>query len=300
MHLTGEIDTPPMQEGEHSRAYFDRLAGLDPEVWGRKYIYALGDPETEQIRYIGKSIRPRERLQNHMNEVSNCHRSHWLQSLKKKGITPELFILEEITGHWPWQESERYWIARFKALGCPLTNNTSGGDGVPNLPAEARAKIRMSWLGRKHKPESIEKLKAARALRITSEETKAKMSASQRGRKITWIGKLAEANRKITPHQAATITNRLAAGEKGKDLATEYGVDRTTISKIKMGTYFLPYRLRPRGPQRNAKKFSVDLLGDPVAIRASRIKRKRLAGICVNLAGAAAQKDLFDAGSEVA
>lgn len=47
------------------------------------YIYGLTDPITEEIRYIGKSIRPTERLSNHCNEKSNCHRSNWIQSLKK-------------------------------------------------------------------------------------------------------------------------------------------------------------------------------------------------------------------------
>ena len=76
-----------------------------------------------------------------MNDKSKCHRANWLQSLKSKGLKPDIVILEEINGKWPWQESERYWIARAKKLGWPLTNNTSGGDGVPDLPEETRKKI---------------------------------------------------------------------------------------------------------------------------------------------------------------
>jgi hypothetical protein len=205
--------------------------------WVPTHIYALLDPETGAPRYIGQTIRPKERLQNHMNEISNCHRSHWLQSLKRRGLKPEMVTLATVEGGWPWQLEERWWIALGRRLGWPLTNNTSGGDGVPDLPPETRARMASVWRGRKHKPESIQKLKAARALRVCTDETRAKMSAAQSGRKILWADKIAAAVRKLSAEQVAEVRRRLAAGEKGKDLAVEYGVHRTTISKIKMGAY---------------------------------------------------------------
>lgn len=206
------------------------------------YIYALIDPGTGEIRYIGKSIRPAERLQNHMNERSNCHRSHWLQSLKARGMRADMVILERIDGAWPWQHSERRWIAYGRRNGWRLTNNTSGGDGVPDLPDDVREKIKSTWRGRKHKPESIEKIRAAKSSKLHSEETRARMSAAHAGREITWGDKLSEALRKITPDQVEEIKRRFAAGERTTDLAKEYGVHRTTITKIKMGTYHDKYR----------------------------------------------------------
>lgn len=206
------------------------------------YIYGLLDPETIECRYIGQSIRPAERYANHMNEISNCHRSHWLQSLKKRGLFPIMVVFERVEGEWPWQEAERYWIARGRALGWPLTNNTSGGDGIRDLAPEARARISAASRGRRHSPEAIEKLKIARRNRVTSAETRAKMSRSQRGRKITWTDRIAESLRKLGDDDVATIGRRLAAGEKNCDLSKEYGVHRTTISKIKMGTYLTQKR----------------------------------------------------------
>ena len=82
------------------------------------YIYALVDPETGEPRYVGKSIRPFERLRNHINEPpSKCHRSNWLQKLAARNLEPEIVILESVRGEWPWQESERYWISRVRDLG---------------------------------------------------------------------------------------------------------------------------------------------------------------------------------------
>ena len=231
-----------MRTNENSAQYMERLAKESPEQWRAKYIYGLIDPDSQQIRYIGKSIRPLQRLQNHMNERSNCHRSHWLQNLKARGLMPELVILEEIRGEWPWQEAERYWIARAKSLGWPLVNNTVGGDGVEGLPPETRRRMAKVWVGRKHRPETLQKLRIARRARTTSEETRKKMSASQTGRKITWTAKIAEQNRKLTIDEVEAIKLRIKSGEKVKDVAKALGLHRTTLSRITTGTYFMSYK----------------------------------------------------------
>lgn len=201
------------------------------------FIYGLACPDSGQIRYIGKSIRPEERLMNHMNEVSNCHRSHWLQSLKAAGKRPCLVILQVLADDENWQEWEKSWIKYGRLVGWKLTNNTDGGDGVCGLPAETRARMAAVWLGRKHKPETIAKLVAARAKRTTSDETKAKHSAAMKGRKITWGDAISKATRKLSDEDVAAIKSSLLAGVKGKDLATKYKVNRTTISKVKLGKY---------------------------------------------------------------
>lgn len=201
------------------------------------YIYGLIDPITAEVRYIGKSIRPKERLTNHMNEVSNCHRSHWLQSLKSIGLKPEMVILEELDGASDWQAVERKWIQYGRGAKWPLTNNTDGGDGVCGLPLATRRKMALTWTGRKHKPETLVKLRAARQLRTTSAETRMKMSASQKGRKIEWKEKIGIANMKITVDDQATILKRLADGDSVVNIAKAYNVHRGTITKVKHGKY---------------------------------------------------------------
>lgn len=218
-------------------------SSLPPTVGKPVYIYALIDPETDLIRYIGKSTRPVDRLNNHMNERSNCHRSHWLQSLKARGLRADMVFLERIDGAWPWQHSERHWIDYGRRHGWPLTNNTNGGDGVPGLPAETRAKMAAVWTGRKHKPESIEKMIATKkATYRCTDKTRERMSQAHTGRTITWGDKLSAALRRLTESQVDEIKRRFAAGEGTVALAKEYGVHRTTISKIKMGTYHDKYR----------------------------------------------------------
>lgn len=203
------------------------------------YIYGLICPIDGQIRYIGKSIRPKERLQNHMQDTSKCHRTHWIQKLRSKGLRPEITILEQVSSEDVWQERERYWIARGKELGWPLTNNTSGGDGVCDLPQEARERIRKTWIGRKHTEETKAKIGATSRLKRHTDEHKAAMSEKMKQRKITWGAKIAESTRKLSAQDQADILDALSSGVKNKDLAEKYGVHRTTISKVKTGRYIV-------------------------------------------------------------
>ena len=214
-----------------------QLGAIDGLLGPISFIYGLADPETGDIRYIGKSIRPVGRLRDHINDQSLCHRTNWIRSLKSRGLDPELIVLESVQGEWPWQEAERFWIQYAKGHGCNLVNGTSGGDGVSDLPAESRERIRTAWIGRKHKPESLAKMGDASRGRHKSEAMKEAMRQKMKGRKITWIGKISEANRKITSAQAEDIGRRIEGGEKVKDLAAEFRVHRTTISKINMGRY---------------------------------------------------------------
>lgn len=204
------------------------------------YIYCLIDPFTQKVRYIGKSIRPRERLTNHMNERSKCHRTHWLQELKRKGETPIQGILEVCSADDDWQSIEKKWIKLAKNLGWPLVNGTDGGDGVSGLNEESRRRMAQTWLGRKHKPETLILLsKNGKGKHDHPQAWREHMSRIMAERVFTPIHRerLSQAVRKFSNEQVESIRTRLRSGERVKDLAREFDVDRTTISKIKMGRY---------------------------------------------------------------
>jgi len=212
-------------------------------------IYALIDPRDNEIRYIGKTNQILSyRLSAHLREKLNCHRCHWINQLQSVGLKPIIKPIDEIPPERSWQEAERFWIKYFKIIGCKLTNNTSGGDGVPDLPKETRDRVRLAWFGKKHTPETIEKFKHRRPADYKHpEETKEKIRKAMIGRTITWKDKIALTNRKITAEQAISIKKRLESGEMVKDLAIEFFVHRTTLTKINMGEYFLPYRRDKKG-----------------------------------------------------
>lgn len=60
------------------------------------YIYGLIDPETKDVRYIGKANNPKVRYRQHIKNKyqNNQHKQGWINALYKKGLRPELSILE--------------------------------------------------------------------------------------------------------------------------------------------------------------------------------------------------------------
>ena len=117
------------------------------------FIYALTDPETGFVRYIGKSVSPKRRFRAHLSDKSRTYRTNWICGLATRGLSPNLVILEEVHVA-EGSSTEIQWIAHFGHVG--LVNGTNGGDG-----AGIGNQI---WSGRRH-----------------SEESKHKMSLAQKG-----------------------------------------------------------------------------------------------------------------------
>lgn len=105
---------------------------------GKTYIYALTDPDTQEVRYIGKADNPQKRLNRHLGqfEPKPTHKSNWIKSLLEIGKQPGVKILEEVDES-EWQSSERKWINEYKSSGANLTNTTDGGEGGKTLSAES-------------------------------------------------------------------------------------------------------------------------------------------------------------------
>lgn len=124
------------------------------------FIYALIDPRDNDIRYVGMSKDPIYRLKQHFwkSQINkSTYKNHWLKNLLSNNLYPILEIIEECP-EMIWQGRERFWIKYYSYLGCRLTNSTSGGEGLPNLSAESRAKISQKLTGKKLTPEHIKNL----------------------------------------------------------------------------------------------------------------------------------------------
>lgn len=121
------------------------------------YIYMLLDPRTYEKRYIGKAKDPEERYRKHLLPSymkPDTYKNRWLRKLKIKNLKPILVIVSEVDSEIDDIDAEeRAWIRRFRKAGHPLTNTTDGGDGgfCPNfvITDEIRAKMSASQKGRK-------------------------------------------------------------------------------------------------------------------------------------------------------
>jgi len=92
------------------------------------YIYALRDPNTNEVRYIGKANNVESRFRQHIQNKDkvNRHKHSWIDNLKRAGLQPDLLVLE-ITDDKHWEDRERYWIKFGMDCGWSLTNISSGG-----------------------------------------------------------------------------------------------------------------------------------------------------------------------------
>jgi len=190
------------------------------------FIYALKDPDTSAVRYVGKAKDPIKRLRTHFEETKygkNNHRLHWLRSLD--GKVPILEIVDEVT-ELEWPSWEVAYIQFFKDEGCNLVNGTLGGDAPPRgkkghkMSDEQKAKLSVGrmgrfkgeksplfgkvgpWKGKKHSVETLNKMRETwskkRAWNLgkkMSNETRLKISATLKGKmagdKHPQFGKLA-------------------------------------------------------------------------------------------------------------
>lgn len=205
------------------------------------YIYGLYDPITGELRYIGKSDRPRERLANQLNERADTHRCHWMQSLVAQGLRPIQRIIDSVPIGGDWQTVERAYIAGARVAGCKLTNGTDGGDGVPGLSPEARERIRAAWLGRKHSPETLLKLSAASRGRKHTAVWRENMRALMTGREFSakHRQRLQRAVQKLTPKQVRAIRRMLAMGIQQREIARHFGIHQGSVSNLARGKTYV-------------------------------------------------------------
>lgn len=146
------------------------------------FIYCLKDPNTGDVRYIGRTNNLKKRLKDHLR-LSSKKKNHlgcWLKGLASRQETPILVVLHKVTRDESWEEEERRYISCARALRMDLVNTTDGGEGasgyrhssshceamrllrtgVPNSP-ETRARISAAMIGVSKSPEHCAAMSAA-------------------------------------------------------------------------------------------------------------------------------------------
>lgn len=200
-------------------------------------IYALCDPQTRLIRYVGRSSQPQERYRQHLREGRDTRRQYrkcrWIRSLSAPPILRILAWVEPETA----VEAEGYWIRRLTRGGCRLVNTGTpehGGWGVtawtaprPPKTPEHLAKISAALKGRKTQPmteEAKAHLSAYWKGKRKSPETVERMRVARQG--------VGGANARLTEVEVRKIRAEVAGGAARRAVAQKYGVSYSAIVDI--------------------------------------------------------------------
>lgn len=178
-----------------------------------RIVYALQDPVTRQVRYVGVTGSIASRLNLHLTKPTPAMKT-WLDTLD--GVPPVMVGLEMLNEASPETISaaERKWIRHFQDAGADLVNVAEGGYSGFRVSDESRRKMSAAKAGRTLTPEHRARIGAASRGRRLSEEQKAKLSAARRGHVVSeeTRAKLSEIARN-RPHRKHTEESRAKMAE---------------------------------------------------------------------------------------
>jgi hypothetical protein len=167
------------------------------------FIYALADPSTGAIRYVGKTIKLRLRFLKHLSEARgptpHRHCAYWIKKLMRQRLEPRMIVVCECKGN--GCDEERFHISLAKYLGFRLTNLTEGGEGLAGIVVSeaTRQKLRAVWKrGNRFTDEVRAKMSAS---------AKAKIARNPDGHRATTAAGLEKAQ--VAARSAATKAKRL-------------------------------------------------------------------------------------------
>ena len=119
-----------------------------------RYIYALLDPTTNQIKYIGQTNNIERRFNDHLssslNENSdsyNTYKARWIRKLLSNNIKPIIQIVEECENLEQSNLKERFHIEKLTNEGHKLTN--SHVSDVTEVSSDTREKMSNVKKGKK-------------------------------------------------------------------------------------------------------------------------------------------------------
>lgn len=211
------------------------------------FIYALKDPDSGEVRYIGKAGNPSNRLKEHLRETKKAthHRANWVRSLLKRGVAPVLEVVDEVSLD-DWKAAEAAYIEFYKENGAPLVNTVSGGMGGERgqvLSKESRARMSAARMGHLVSAVTRTRIGASKLGKPRSSETVAKMSMALKGRSLSLDhrkkvsealrGRVVSAETRMKRRIAATGPRNSSYGKKGP-AHFNYGTHRSPASREKM------------------------------------------------------------------
>lgn len=252
--------TVDVGRGPHYTSHMSRRMLL-PEC-GRYIVYLFHHPDSPYL-YVGKSSQGRGRLlayeqpsQIRREEENPRPVTRWIKSLRKRGLCPEVAVLEECTCAEELDEAEQFHIAHLRASGEKLLNLTPGGDGAPNLTWDEQERLAISvtgcaaWTAQERRAAMSQKMKrlwqdpayreaalAPRGGKPLNPEHREKIAAGLRGRKRPpeVIAKVASKKRgqKASPETRAKMSATRRARAASLDTGGRAQMTAAAVAKVR-------------------------------------------------------------------
>lgn len=147
------------------------------------YVYMLLRLDGRPF-YVGRGTGTRIKMHEYKSKRGTSYKDNIICQIIATGVeVPKVIVADGLTH----EEANAMEIKLIAELGRypngPLTNRTSGGEGIIDMPADSLARKRAKLKGRKLSPEA--RAKISRAASNPSPETRAKMRLAHRGRIIS-------------------------------------------------------------------------------------------------------------------
>lgn len=182
----------------------------------KAWIYKIISPSGRI--YIGSTINLKKRMSDYSN-ITAKQQVRIYRSIQKYGWDAHKYEVILITTEDKMLEAERLLGEYYNVLKKGLNLRLPKVGDMPCFSDETRNKIRLANLGKKHSDETRAKLRAKRNLRICkpcSEETKRKISESNKGKIISRESVEKMRIAKIGKKPSAETRAKLSAARKGR------------------------------------------------------------------------------------
>jgi hypothetical protein len=237
-------------------------------------VYGLYDPDTEELRYIGKTCRGWLRIRDHLSPKcaqDNSYKSRWLRTLFSVGKAPVVRVLLECTTDQQALDEEVRLIREARERGDRLTNITDGGEGfkgltiTPETSAKVGASLHTRWvnLSDDARAEELERIHR----NLHTPETREKVRKSMIGVKMTLTPKLLAS-------QEARRGKPISEETKAKISKANLGKSRGPIPaevRARMSAAWTPEKREARSKKYMGRKASAETRAKQSASKKGRV-----------------------------
>ena len=93
------------------------------------YIYLLICPISNDVKYVGVTMNPKSRFNNHLNRFENKSKKEWIHLLKSQELKPIMKIVENCATKEIAIDSENIYIEKYRTtiLNSTRKNNFPSG-----------------------------------------------------------------------------------------------------------------------------------------------------------------------------